>query len=92
LSRFATGFAADLGLTSSQVEAIQQVVMREQHTLEPAVSELRTTRENPLAISSEQVSQKQVNSLGDGSKSDDTARVRDQVSQARASGTTLAAI
>ena len=45
--------ATYLSLTSSQVEAIQQVMMREQHSLEPLMTQLRTTREELLAIGSD---------------------------------------
>jgi polyhydroxyalkanoate synthesis regulator phasin len=42
--------ASYLSLTPSQVEAIQLVMMREQRTLEPLMTALRTTREKLLAI------------------------------------------
>jgi Spy/CpxP family protein refolding chaperone len=54
-----------LGLTSSQVEAVQQVMMREQHSLEPLMTALRTAREKLLAIGSEHVNEKQVKALAD---------------------------
>jgi LTXXQ motif family protein len=54
-----------LSLTSSQVEAIQQVMMREQRSLEPLMTQLRTTREKLLAIGSEDVNEKQVKALAD---------------------------
>jgi len=57
--------ASYLSLTSSQVEAIQQVMMREQHSLEPLMTQLRTTREKLLAIGSEHVNEKQVKALAD---------------------------
>ena len=57
--------AAYLSLTSSQVEAIQQVMMREQHSLEPLMTRLRTTREKLLAIGSEHVNERQVKALAD---------------------------
>jgi hypothetical protein len=57
--------ATYLSLTSSQVEAIQQVMMREQHSLEPLMTQLRTTREKLLAIGSEHVNEKQVKALAD---------------------------
>ena len=57
--------AAYLSLTSSQVEAIQQVMMREQHSLEPLMTALRTAREKLLAIGSEHVHEKQVKALAD---------------------------
>src|SRR6201993_369953 len=54
-----------LSLTSSQVEAIQQVMMREQRNLEPLMTALRSAREKLLAIGSEHVNQKQVKALAD---------------------------
>jgi hypothetical protein len=57
--------AAYLSLTSSQVEAIHQVMMREQHSLEPLMTTLRTTREKLLAIGSEHLNEKQVKALAD---------------------------
>jgi len=54
-----------LSLTSSQVEAIQQVMMREQRSLEPLMTALRTTREKLVAIGSEHVNEKQVKALAD---------------------------
>ena len=57
--------ATYLSLTTSQVEAIQQVMMREQHSLEPLMTALRTAREKLLAIGSEHVNEKQVKALAD---------------------------
>jgi hypothetical protein len=57
--------AAYLSLTSSQAEAIQQVMMREQISLEPLMTQLRTAREKLLAIGSEHVNEKQVKALAD---------------------------
>jgi LTXXQ motif family protein len=57
--------ATYLSLTSSQVEAIQQVMMREQHSLEPLMTTLRTTRKKLLAIGSEHANEKQVKALAD---------------------------
>jgi len=57
--------ATYLSLTSSQVEAIQQVMMREQHSLEPLMTALRTTRGKLLAIGREHVNEKQVKALAD---------------------------
>ena len=54
-----------LNLTPSQVEAIRQVMMREQHRLEPLMTALRTAREKLLAIGSEHVNEKQVKGLAD---------------------------
>jgi hypothetical protein len=57
--------ATYLSLTSSQVEAIQRVMMREQSSLEPLMTQLRTTRERLLAIGSEHLNTKQVKALAD---------------------------
>jgi len=57
--------ASYLNLTSSQVEAIQQIMVREQHSLEPLMQQLRTTRKKLLAIGSEHVNEKQVKALAD---------------------------
>ncbi len=57
--------ATYLSLTTSQVEAIQQVMMREQQSLEPLMTQLRNTREKLLAIGSEHVNEKQVKALAD---------------------------
>lgn len=55
--------ATYLSLTPFQVQAIQQVMMREQQSLEPLMTELRTTREKLLAIGNEHVNEKQVKAL-----------------------------
>jgi hypothetical protein len=52
-----------LSLAPSQVEAIQQVMMREQRSLEPLMTRIRTAREKLLAIGSEHVNGKQVKAL-----------------------------
>src|ERR1700756_3832842 len=57
--------ATYLSLTPSQVEAIQRVMMWEQHSLEPLMTALRTAREKLLAIGSEHVNEKQVKALAD---------------------------
>jgi LTXXQ motif family protein len=57
--------ATYLSLTSSQIKAIQQVMIREQLSLEPLMTALRTTREELLAIGSEHVNEKQVKALAD---------------------------
>ena len=54
-----------LSLTSSQVEAVQQVMMREQRNLDPLMTALRTAREKLLAIASEHANEKQVKTLAD---------------------------
>jgi Spy/CpxP family protein refolding chaperone len=57
--------ATYLSLTPSQVEAIQRVMVWEQHSLEPLMTQLRTTREKLLAIGSEHLNAKQVKALAD---------------------------
>jgi hypothetical protein len=52
--------ATYLNLTPSQVEAIQRVMIWEQHRLEPLMTQLRTTRERLLAIGNEHLNAKQV--------------------------------
>ena len=56
--------ATYLSLTPSQVEAFQRVMMWEQHSLEPLMTQLRT-RERLLAIGSEHLNAKQVKALAD---------------------------
>jgi len=57
--------ATYLSLTPSQVGAIQEVMMREQQSLKPLITALRTTRDKLLAIGSEHVNEKQVKALAD---------------------------
>jgi len=57
--------AAYLNLTATQVEAIQQVMTREQPSFEPLITELRVTRDKLLAIGSEHINAKQVKALAD---------------------------
>jgi Spy/CpxP family protein refolding chaperone len=57
--------ATYLGLTSLQVEAIQEVMLREQHSLEPLMTALRTAREKLLTIGSDFANEKQVKTLAD---------------------------
>jgi hypothetical protein len=57
--------ATYLSLTSPQVQAIQHVMMGEQHSLEPLMTELRTAREKLLAIGSESVNEKELKALAD---------------------------
>jgi LTXXQ motif family protein len=54
-----------LSLTPSQVEAIQRVMVWEQHSVEPLMTQLRTTRERLLAIGNEHLNAKQVKALAD---------------------------
>ena len=49
-----------LNLTPTQVEAIQQIMTREQGSVEPLITELRVIREKVLAIGSEHINEKQV--------------------------------
>jgi hypothetical protein len=55
--------ATYLSLTSSQVEAIHQVMMREQHNLEPLMTALRTARAKLTAIGSDHPNEKQLKAL-----------------------------
>ena len=57
--------ATYLSLTPSQLEAIQRVMMWEQHSLEPLMTQLRTARERLLAIGTEHLNAKQVKALAD---------------------------
>jgi Spy/CpxP family protein refolding chaperone len=52
-----------LSLTPSQVEAIQRVMNRERHSLEPLMAQLRITREKLLAIGGDHMNEKQVKDL-----------------------------
>lgn len=52
-----------LSLTPSQVAAIEQVMLRERHSLAPLMTQMRITREKLLAIGSDCMNEKQVKSL-----------------------------
>jgi Spy/CpxP family protein refolding chaperone len=54
-----------LNLTPNQVEAIQQVMTREQRNSESLITELRVAREKVLALGSEHINEKQVKALAD---------------------------
>src|ERR1700733_7768100 len=54
-----------LNLTPTQVEAIQQVMTREQGSFEPLITELRVTRDKLVAIGSEHINAKQLKALAD---------------------------
>jgi hypothetical protein len=54
-----------LNLTPTQVEAIRQVMTREQSSFEPLITELRVTRDKLVAIGSEHINEKQVKALAD---------------------------
>jgi hypothetical protein len=57
--------ATYLNLSATQVEAIRQVMTREQPSFEPLVIELRIIREKLIAIASEHINEKQVRALAD---------------------------
>src|SRR5258708_34023366 len=57
--------ATYLSLTPSQVEAVQRVMMWEQHRIEPLMTELRTTGESLLPIASAHLNAKQAKALAD---------------------------
>src|SRR5260370_31866026 len=57
--------ATYLSLTPSQVDAIQRVMMWEQHSLEPLMTQLRNTRERLLAMGTEHLNAKRVKSLAE---------------------------
>jgi Spy/CpxP family protein refolding chaperone len=52
-----------LSLTPSQVAAIQQVMVLERQSLQPLMTELRSTRERLLATSGDRMNEKEVKSL-----------------------------
>jgi Spy/CpxP family protein refolding chaperone len=58
-----------LNLTPTQVEAIQQIMTREQGSVEPLIMELRVIREKVVAIGSEHIKEKQVKALADAEAS-----------------------
>jgi hypothetical protein len=63
--QFNPSLATYLNLTPTQVEAIQQVMSGEQHSLEPLMTQLRVTREKLLAMAGEPINEKQVKALAD---------------------------
>ena len=54
-----------LSLTRSQIEAIQQVMARERQSLQPLMAQIRITSDKLVAISSNQMNEKEVKSLAD---------------------------
>jgi len=52
-----------LSLTSSQVAAIELVMVRERQSLQPLMTELRITREKLLAIGSDRMNEKEIKNL-----------------------------
>jgi hypothetical protein len=59
------GVAEHLGLTHSQKEAIQQVMARERHNMEPLFAELRSVREKLLALDVQHSNKKEIKTLAD---------------------------
>lgn len=54
-----------LGLTSSQIDDIHQVMVREQRKVEPLMTQIRITEEKLLAIGSDHMSETEMKSLAD---------------------------
>jgi hypothetical protein len=59
------GVAEHLGLTQSQKEAIQQVMARERHNMEPLFAQLRSVREKLLALDVQHSHKKEIKTLAD---------------------------
>ena len=59
------GVAEHLGLTQSQKEAIQQVMGRERHNMEPLFAQLRSVREKLLALDVQHSNKKEIKTLAD---------------------------
>ena len=59
------GVAEHLGLTQSQKEAIQQVMGRERHKMEPLFVQLRNVREKLLALDVQHSNKKDIKTLAD---------------------------
>ena len=59
------GVAEHLGLTQSQKEAIQQVMARERHNMEPLFAQLRSVREKLLALDVQHSNKKDIKTLAD---------------------------
>jgi Spy/CpxP family protein refolding chaperone len=55
-----------LSLTPPQVAAIQQVMLREQQSQQPLMTQLRITREKLLAIGSDRMNEKEIKSVAQG--------------------------
>jgi Spy/CpxP family protein refolding chaperone len=60
------GVAEHLSLTESQKEAIQQVMARERHNMEPLFAQLRSVRERLLALDIQHSNKKEIKTLADG--------------------------
>jgi len=59
------GVAEHLRLTESQKEAIQQVMARERHNMEPLFAQLRSVRERLLALDIQHSNKKDIKTLAD---------------------------
>jgi LTXXQ motif family protein len=59
------GVAEHLRLTESQKEAIQQVMARERHNMEPLFAQLRSVREKLLALDVQHSNKKEIKTLAD---------------------------
>jgi len=59
------GVAEHLNLTESQKEAIQQVMARERHKMEPLFAQLRSVREKLLALDVQHSNKKDIKTLAD---------------------------
>jgi hypothetical protein len=57
--------AEHLGLTQSQKEAIQQVMTRERHNMEPLMAQSRSIREKLLALDPQHSNKKEIKTLAD---------------------------
>jgi hypothetical protein len=57
--------AEHLSLTQSQKEAIQQVMTRERHHMEPLMAQLRSIREKLLALNPQHSNRKEIKTLAD---------------------------
>jgi Spy/CpxP family protein refolding chaperone len=57
--------AEHLSLTQSQKEAIQQVMTRERHHMEPFMGQSRSIREKLLALDPQQSNKKEIKTLAD---------------------------
>ena len=59
------GVVEHLGLTKSQKEAVQQVMARERHNMEPLFAQLRSVREKLLALDVQHSNKKEIKTLAD---------------------------
>ena len=59
------GVAEHLSLTQSQKKAIQQVMTRERHQMEPLMAQLRSEREKLLALDPKRSNKKEIKTLAD---------------------------